>query len=50
VIAPLGFFHAVQIFVQLFLRVESQGINALELRVSFLALPVSAGNIRELEA
>src|SRR5258706_16238996 len=49
VIAPLGFFHAVQVFVQLFLRVESQGIDALQLRIPFLTLPVSTGNIRELE-
>jgi len=49
VIAALGFFEAVQIFVQLFLREESRGVNALELRIAFLALPVSACDAHELE-
>src|SRR5580704_10831863 len=48
-ISALGFFDAIQVFVELFLCVERQGIDALELRVPFLALPVSAGNVGELE-
>src|SRR5258708_11990260 len=35
--------------VQLLLREESHCVNALELGIAFLALPVSAGDIHELE-
>src|SRR5580704_10733786 len=48
-IAALRFFDAMQVFVQLFLCVESQRIDALELRIPLLSLPVSAGDVGELE-
>src|SRR5258708_17119446 len=44
-IAALGFFQAVQMFVEFFLREESDGVNALKLRIAFLAFPVSARNV-----
>src|SRR5882762_840052 len=49
VIAPLGLFELVQIVVQLLLRVEARAVDALHLRVAFLAFPVSAGNAHQLE-
>src|SRR5216683_3035017 len=49
VVAALGFFKTVQMFVQLFLREESHGVNALELGIALLALPVGAGDVHELE-
>jgi len=49
-ITAFGFFEAVQILVQLFLREKSGGINALELRIAFLAFPVSAGNTHQFES
>src|SRR6266571_1261423 len=48
-IAALGFFKTVQMFVQLFLREESHGVNALELGIAFLALPVGARDVHQLE-
>src|SRR6266436_4150074 len=48
-IAALGFFEAVQMFVQLFLREESHGVNALELGIALLAFPVGAGDVHQLE-
>jgi hypothetical protein len=42
-IAALGFFEAVQISVEFLLREECRGLNALQLRIAFLALPVGAG-------
>ena len=48
VIAALGFFKTVQMFVQLFLREESHGVNALELGIAFLAIPVGAGDVHQL--
>src|SRR6266566_4412237 len=48
-VAALGFFKTVQMFVQLFLREESHGVNALELGIAFLAFPVGAGDVHELE-
>jgi hypothetical protein len=44
-IAAFGFLEAVQVFVELFLREERRGVDALELRVAFLAFPVSPGDI-----
>ena len=44
-IAALGFFQAMQIFVQLFLREEGHGVNALKLGIAFLPLPISAGDV-----
>src|SRR6266702_1462155 len=49
VVAALGFFKTVQMFVQLFLREESHGVNALELGIAFLAFPVRAGDVHQLE-
>src|SRR5713101_1233641 len=49
VIAALGFFKTVQMFVQLFLREESHGVNALELGIAFLAFPVGAGDFHQLD-
>src|SRR5579862_3329688 len=48
-IAALGLFDAVEIFVELFLGVEGERVNALELRVPFLAFPVGASDVGELE-
>src|SRR5258708_24693369 len=48
-ISPLGFLDAVEMRVQLFLREECHSVNALELWIAFLALPVSAGDVHELE-
>ena len=48
-VAALGFFKTVQMFVQLFLREESHGVNALELGIAFLALPVGARDVHQLE-
>src|SRR5713226_7814656 len=49
VIAALGFLNAVEMCVQLFLGEEGHGVNALQLRIAFLALPVCAGDVHELE-
>jgi len=49
VIAALGLFDAVQMRVQLFLREESDCVNALELGIAFLSFPVRAGDVHELE-
>ena len=43
-IAALGFLEAMEIFVQLFFCKEAGGINALELRIAFLAFPVGASD------
>src|SRR5215472_15000144 len=48
-IAALGFFEAVQIFVKLFLREKRNRVNALELRIAFLTLPVGACDVHQLE-
>ena len=49
VIAALGFFEAMEIFVEFLLGVEGSGINALELRIPFLSFPVRAGDAHEFE-
>ncbi len=49
VIAALGFLDAMQMRVQLFLREESHRVNSLELGIAFLALPVGAGDVHQLE-
>src|SRR5260370_36091040 len=49
VIATLGFLDAMQMRVQLFLGEESYGVNALELGIAFLALPVRAGDVHQFE-
>src|SRR5712671_4074655 len=48
-IAALGFFEAMKIFVQFFFGEEARGVNTLELRIAFLTLPVSAGNAHQFE-
>src|SRR5262249_847765 len=48
-IAAFGLFEAMEVFVQLFLREECGGIDALELRVTFLAFPVGAGDVHQFE-
>ena len=48
-IAALGFFELVQIFVELFLLDEARAVNPLHLRIAFLAFPVSAGDVHQLE-
>src|SRR5258708_19600295 len=49
-IAALGFFEAMEIFVQLLLGEEAGGINALELWIPFLTFPVRASNAHQLES
>ena len=49
VIAALGFFQAMQVFVEFFLREEGGGVDALQLRVAFLAFPVGAGDAHQFE-
>ena len=48
-VAALGFLEAMQIFVEFFLGVESGGVNALQLRIAFLAFPVRAGDVHQFE-
>ena len=48
-IAALRFFEPMQIFVELFLCEEARGVNPLQLRIAFLALPVGAGDAHQLE-
>ena len=49
VIALLGFFNAVQISVEVFLREERSSINTLQLRVLLVAKPVGACDVEQLE-
>src|SRR5260370_13807427 len=48
-IATLGFLQAMEVFVQLFFGEEAGGVNALQLRISFLTFPVRAGDAHQLE-
>src|SRR5271170_5622238 len=48
-VAALGFFEIVQIFVQLFLVDKTRAVNPLHLRIAFLALPIRAGDVHQLE-
>src|ERR1700684_710737 len=48
-IAALGFFQAIQIFIELRLRVKADSVNALQLRIAFLALPIRARNAGQFE-
>ena len=49
VVAALGFFEPVQIFVQLFLIHEAGAVNPLHLRIAFLPFPVGARHVHQLE-
>ncbi len=48
-VAALGFFELVQIFVEFLLLDEAGAVDALHLRIAFLALPVGAGDVHQLE-
>ena len=48
-IAALGLFQAMEVFLQLFLREKARGVNALELRIAFLTFPVGASDAHQLE-
>ena len=48
-VALLGFFELVEVVVELFLGVERGAVDALELRVLFIAQPVGSGNVEEFE-
>ena len=48
-VSPLGLLKLVQIVVEFRLGIEAGAVNALHLRVAFLALPVSAGDVHQLE-
>src|SRR5437879_11856929 len=49
-IATLGFFEAMKIFVQFFFGEEARGVNALELRIAFLPFPVGTSDAHQLES
>src|SRR5579871_6239237 len=48
-VAFLGFFQAVQVGIEVFLRKERSSVDALELGIFFVAQPVSSGNVEQLE-
>ena len=48
-VAALGFLELVQIFVEFFLLDEAGAVDPLHLRIFFLALPVGAGDVHQLE-
>ena len=48
-VAALGFFELVQIFVEFLLLDEAGAVNPLHLRIAFLPLPVGAGDVHQLE-
>ncbi len=48
-VALLRFFEAGEVLGQLLLRKERRAVNALELRILFVALPVGAGDGKQLE-
>src|SRR5437879_5422242 len=49
VIAALGLFQAMQVLVELFLREKARSVNALELRIALVTLPIRASNAHQLE-
>ena len=49
VVALLGFLDAVEIVVKILLRVERGPVDALQLRILFIAQPVGSGDIEQLE-
>ena len=48
-VAPLGLFQTLQILVEFRLREEARAVDALHLRVAFLALPVGARDAHQFE-
>ena len=48
-VAALGFFELVEIFVELLLLDEASAVDPLHLRIAFLAFPVGAGHVHQLE-
>ena len=48
-IAALRFFEAMQIRVEFFLCEEARCVNALKLRIPFVAFPVGAGDAHQFE-
>ena len=48
-VAALGFFELVQVFVEFLLLDEARAVDPLHLRIFFLALPVGAGDVHQLE-
>ena len=48
-VAALGLLELVEIFVEFLLIDEAGGVNPLHLRIAFVALPVGAGDIHQLE-
>ena len=48
VIAPLGLFQVVQVFVELFLSRESHAVDPLQHRTMLVAAPVGAGHAEKL--
>src|SRR2546425_11572908 len=48
-VSPLGLLKLVEIVVEFRLGIEAGAVNALHLRVAFLALPVGAGDVHQLE-
>ena len=49
VIAALGFLEAVEMRVEFFLREKCRGVDALQLRIAFLAFPIRAGDAHQFE-
>ena len=48
-VTALGLFQTVQIILELGLGVKTRAVNALQLRIAFLALPVGAGDAHQFE-
>ena len=48
-VAALGFFELVQIFVEFLLINEARAVNALHLRIAFLAFPIRACDVHQFE-
>src|SRR6185437_540228 len=49
-VAPLGLFEFVQIFVEFLLLDETRAVNPLHLRIFFVAFPVGAGYIHQFKS
>src|SRR5215813_5186803 len=48
-VASLGLLEAMKVFVQLLLCEKGGGIDALQLRISFLPFPIGAGDVHQFE-